>query len=171
MSENQAKKVYLGIGSNLGNKILNLEKAKFFLNNNLNIIIINVSRYYESESWPDKTKPFFLNIVLEIKTILSPEELFYIIKKIEKKLGRKKGPKNSPRVCDIDILDYDQSNITINLKNDKLIIPHPRLHKRNFVLMPLFEICKNWKHPYLRINLKKLINSLNVDNLKSIKML
>ena len=171
MSENQVKIVYLSLGSNLGDKKLNLEKAKFLLSENTQINIIKSSSYYRTESWPDKKKPFFLNLILEINTFYSPKELFYFIKKIEKNLGRKKGPKNSPRECDIDILDYNKKRISLQLKKEKLIIPHPRLHKRNFVLLPLFEICRYWKHPIFRMNIIELLSSLKLDNIRSIKIL
>ena len=106
MLENPVKSIYLGIGSNLGNRKKNIDKAKFQLIKN-NIKILKSSNYYESLSWPDPKKPKFLNIVLEISTFLDPLNLLKICKIIEKKLGRKKRLKNSPRECDIDILDYN----------------------------------------------------------------
>ena len=104
-SENQAKNIFLGIGSNLGNRIANIEKAKSLLLQN-NINFISVSNYYESPSWPDPNKPKFLNIVLKIFCNLKPLELLKLCKIIEAKLGRKKTYKNSPRTCDIDIIDF-----------------------------------------------------------------
>ena len=97
--------------------------------------------------------------------------MFHFIKNIERLLGRKKAPKNSPRLCDIDILDYNQKIFDIKINNEKLIIPHPRMHKRNFVLLPLFEISRQWKHPKLKVNIIELINSLTFDNLRSIKIM
>ena len=123
--------IYLGIGSNLGNRKLNIEKVKFKIIEN-NIKILRSSNYYESLSWPNKKNPKFLNIVLKISTNLIPSELIKIFQNIEKSLGRKRAPKNSPRICDIDIIDY--KNIQIN---KEIILPHPRLHQRNFVLLPL----------------------------------
>ena len=76
-------------------------------------------------------------------------------KNIEKSLGRKESKRNSPRVCDIDILDYKKKRI-----NKKIILPHPRLHQRNFVLLPLFELDKSWKHPVSKNHIKKLIKYL-----------
>ncbi len=171
MSENRAKKAFLSIGSNLGNKINNIEKAKFFLNSSTSIKILKVSSYYRTASWPDKSKPFFLNIVVQIRTTFDPLNLFDFIKKIEKSLGRKKTKKNYPRTCDIDILDYDQKKIYLKSKENELVIPHPRLHNRNFVLLPLFEISKRWKHPKLSVKITKLIKSIGSDNLRSIKVL
>ena len=162
-SENLVKTIYLGIGSNLGNKITNIEKAKSFLLEN-NINFVSISSYYETPSWPNPRNPKFINIVLKINTLLKPIELLNLCKTIEAKLGRKKSPKNSPRECDIDIIDYNG----LILKN-KLILPHKMMHKRNFVLMPLFEIEKEWVHPIIRANIKKLILSLPDSDIRSIK--
>jgi 2-amino-4-hydroxy-6-hydroxymethyldihydropteridine diphosphokinase len=161
--ENQVKSIYLGIGSNLGNKKINIEKAKFILIEN-NIKILQSSNYYESMSWPNPKKPKFLNIVLKVKTNLTSLELLTKCKEIETALGRKKSIKNSPRVCDIDILDYKNQK-----KNNEVILPHPRMHTRNFVLFPLFELNKNWVHPVLKLHIKRLILSLSNLDIKSIK--
>jgi len=165
ISENQVKLVYLGIGSNLGNKFLNIEKAKSYLYEN-NIQLINSSSYYETPSWPNQRFPKFINIIVKIRTKLDYLELFYICKKIETKLGRKNSPKNSPRICDIDIIDFDNKIIKKEIQ-----IPHKLMHIRNFVLFPLFEIDKNWKHPVLKKNIKKLIFSLPIKDIRSIKQI
>ena len=162
-SENLVKTIYLGIGSNLGNKITNIEKAKSFLLEN-NINFVSISSYYETPSWPNPRNPKFINIVLKINTLLKPIELLNLCKSIETKLGRKKSPKNSPRECDIDIIDYNG----LILKN-KLILPHKMMHIRNFVLLPLFEIEKEWVHPIINANIKKLILSLPDSDIRSIK--
>ena len=122
ISENQAKKIFLGIGSNLGNRILNIEKAKSLLLEN-SIEFISVSNYYETPSWPDPKKPKFINIVLKVTCKQKPQEMINLCKLIEVKLGRRKSPKNSPRICDIDIIDFDG----LVLK-DKLCLPHTRMH-------------------------------------------
>mgnify|MGYP002880840586 FL=1 len=164
-SENLVKTIYLGIGSNLGNKITNIEKAKSFLLEN-NINFVSISGYYETPSWPNPRNPKFINIVLKINTLLKPIELLNLCKSIEAKLGRKKSPKNSPRECDIDIIDYNG----LILKN-KLILPHKMMHTRNFVLLPLFEIEKEWVHPIKKIDIKKLIFSLPNKDIRSIKQI
>jgi len=164
-SENRAKLIYLGIGSNLGNRKNNIEKAKFELLQK-NIFILTESNIYETLSWPNKKNPKFLNVVLKVKTILSPIKLLKVCKEIEKTLGRKKNTKNAPRQCDIDIIDYNNKI----LKRD-VILPHPRMHTRNFVLFPLFEINKNWKHPILKKDIKILICSLSNKDIRSIKLI
>ena len=169
ISENLANTAFLGIGSNLGKKKRNIEKAKFLLEKN-SIKIIKSSNIYETYSWPNKKDPKFYNIVVKIVTKLKPMSLFFIIKDIEKKLGRNKSPINKPRTCDIDILDYKGRIYKFN-NNNKLIIPHPRLHNRNFVLFPLFEIEKNWVHPSKKTKIQDLIGKLDNSSLYSIKQI
>ena len=157
--------IYIGIGSNLGNKINNIEKAKYYLIMN-NVNIIKSSSYYETLSWPNPENPKFYNIVLKVKTNLKPLKLLSICKQIEVSLGRKKTKRNSPRECDIDILDYDKISYSKGIN-----LPHPRLHKRNFVLFPLFEINKNWVHPVSKHHIKSLLFSLSNRDIRSIKQI
>jgi len=167
-SENLAKLAYLAIGSNLGNKINNIEIAKFELEK-YKIKILKSSSNYISESWPNPSKPNYINIIIKIKTTLVPIELLRICNLIELKLGRVRSKKNEPRTCDIDIIDYDKKVLVE--KNRKLILPHPRMSKRNFVLLPLYELDKSWKHPKFKINIVNLINSLPLKDLRSIKQI
>ena len=157
--------LYIGIGSNLGNRINNIEKAKFFLILS-GINITKSSSYYETLSWPDVSMPKFVNIVVQADTKLSPKKLLDNFKYIEKELGRKKDLKNSPRTCDIDIISYGKKILTGDIS-----IPHTRMHKRNFVLVPLYELDKNWFHPKLKSNIKKLIFSLPIKDIRSIKQI
>ena len=165
MFENQVKKVFLGVGSNLGNRQKNIELSKIALTNS-GIKILKSSSFYESLSWPDPKKPKFLNIVLEIETTIHPISLLKICKKIEKSLGRKISTINSPRICDIDILDYGNK-----VMKNGINLPHPRMHQRNFVLIPLFEIRKKWLHPKLKDHIKTLILKLSNKDITSIKQI
>jgi len=164
--ENQVNNVYLAIGSNLGNKINNIEFAKFELEK-YKIKITKSSSNYMSQSWPDNKNPKYINIIIKIKTYLTPLELLKVCNLIELKLGRIRSKKNAPRTCDIDIIDYNKK--ILGRKNSKLILPHPRMNNRNFVLLPLFEIEKSWKHPKSKINIVNLIDSLPIEDLRSIK--
>ena len=157
--------LYIGIGSNLGNRINNIEKAKSLLILN-GINIVKSSSYYETLSWPNVSMPKFINIVIQSDTNLSPQKLLDHFKYIEIKLGRKKDLKNSPRTCDIDIISYDKKILTGDIS-----IPHLRMHKRNFVLIPLYELDKNWFHPKLKSSIKKLIFSLPIKDIRSIKQI
>ena len=165
--ENQAKIVFLGIGSNLGQRKINIEKAKFLLAEH-NLDFLSVSSYYETSSWPDPTKPMFLNIVLKLKCFYNPQQLLKICKSIETQLGRKEAKKNAPRTCDLDIIDF---NRLVSKKNAKINLPHKMMHKRSFVLFPLFEIQKNWVHPDKQIDIKTLISLLPDRDIRSIKQI
>ena len=163
--ENQVNTVYLGIGSNLGNRVINIEKAKSLLIEN-HVNLISISSYFETLSWPDPNKPKFINIIVKAQCIFNPIQLLKLCKSIEVKLGRKKTPKNSPRECDIDIIDFNGL-----ILQDRLILPHKMMHKRNFVLLPLFEIDKKWVHPIMKVSIKILINSLSNHDIRSIKQI
>ena len=165
--ENQAKIVFLGIGSNLGIRKTNIEKAKFLLSEH-NLDVLSVSSYYETPSWPDPRNPKFLNIIIKLKCYYNPQELLKICKSIENQLGRKKAKKNAPRTCDLDIIDF---NSLVSRKNSKINLPHKMMHKRNFVLFPLFEIQKNWIHPDKQIDVKTLISLLPDRDIRSIKQI
>ena len=165
----QAKNIILAVGSNLGNRQHNIEKSKYLINSNEKIKIISSSSYYRTDSWPNKKDPYFLNIVLKCITTFNPSELFIFVKEIEKLLGRSKSYKNAPRICDIDIIDYAQKNILFS--NIDLKIPHPRMHNRSFVLFPLFEIDKKWRHPISKHHIKSLILALSHRDISSIKQI
>ncbi len=170
ISENQVNFVYLSLGSNLGNKKNNIEKAKFLLNSS-GINILKTSNYYKTKSWPNNNFPDFLNIVLFAKTKNNFEEIFTRIKNIEEIIGRKKAPKNYPRICDIDIIDFNGLCISEEANKNKIIVPHINMHKRNFVLMPLYEINKYWIHPKFKKNILKLISNLSISDLTAIKFI
>ena len=166
MLEKQAKIAYIGIGSNLGNKKKNIVLSKYLLDQK-EIKVLKVSNMFESLSWPNPKKPKFINIVIKIKTTLTPYNLMKACLEIEKTLGRKRLKRNQPRTCDIDVLDYDRK--IINEPNLKL--PHPRMHTRNFVLLPLFEIDKTWIHPLKKINITKMLTFITESDLISIKLI
>ena len=168
MLENQAKMAFLAIGSSLGNKERNICLAKYKLQTN-GIKIIKSSNNYETLSWPNIKHPNYINTVIKISTNLTPLKLMQKCLNIEKELGRKRVKKNEPRICDIDIIDYDQKILKI-ISSLKLILPHPEMHKRNFVLLPLFEIAKSWIHPIKKKEVKNLIKSLDIKDLRSIKL-
>ena len=161
--------IYIGIGSNLGNRIENITKAKYFLDLN-GINITKSSSYYETLSWPDTNNPKFLNIVIQSNTKKTPKKLLEIFKLIETKLGRKKTLKNSPRTCDIDIIDFNNSCKNIVHNGKKIVTPHPRMHERNFTLIPLYEIKKNWIHPKSKQKIDILLKKLSSKSISDIKI-
>ena len=133
--------VYLGLGSNMGDRKSNLDDALGFLSQRLRIK--QVSSVYDTEPVGDADQPHFLNLVCEAETGLSPTELLALAKAIETKLGRVRIRFNAPRPIDIDILFY--SDMIIDLP--ELTVPHPRLTERAFVLTPLDEIAPDLAHP------------------------
>ena len=143
---NRANKVYLALGSNLGNRIKNLELAKSLISSR-DTVVIKISRLYMTESWPNRKFPYFINLVILIKTKLNLKKLYRKIKSIENIVGRIKAPRNYPRVCDIDIIDFNGRCISTKCDNNQVNVPHKSMHKRNFVLLPLYELNKKWKHP------------------------
>jgi 2-amino-4-hydroxy-6-hydroxymethyldihydropteridine diphosphokinase len=155
--------IHLNIGSNLnsifGNKFENISTAINFLIE-LNFKVKKTSNFYETPSYPNKNLPKFLNIGILGTFDKNYNELLKIINLIEKKMGRIKSKKNDPRVCDIDIIDFN-GNI-VNFKN--FSIPHKKSHLRNFVLYPINQIDPNWSHPILKKNVKFLINKLNLKS-------
>ena len=167
--ENQANYAYLAIGSNLGKKIFNLISTKHKLSTN-GINIVKSSSFYLTKSWPDSKFPDFINAVLFVRTYLSLTQLFKKIKVIEKSLGRVKTQKNYPRTCDIDIIDFNNSCKNIVHNGKKIITPHPRMHERNFTLIPLYEIKKNWIHPKNKQKIDILIKKLNPKSISDIKI-
>ena len=163
--------IILSLGSNLqsifGNRFENLNLAMQHLKKE-GIIINKKSSFYETPSYPNKNKPKFINMVVEVKTDLLPINLLLILINIEKLLGRQRRKKNDPRTCDIDIIDYEGQVNEFLTQNPKLIIPHKDLSARNFVLFPLQEILPDWKHPKSKENVSALIQKLPEEDRKSI---
>ncbi|WIV13360.1 2-amino-4-hydroxy-6-hydroxymethyldihydropteridine diphosphokinase [Proteiniborus sp. MB09-C3] len=127
-------KIYLGIGGNIGDTKGNLDRAVELLKEKVNIS--RQSSYYETEPVGYKEQNWFLNIVIEGETDLTPEELLSFTQSIERKMKRVKTIRFGPRIIDVDILLYEQ----VKLDTKDLIIPHPRMFERAFVMVPLYEI-------------------------------
>ena len=159
--------IYLGIGSNLsssyGNKLDNIDSSISLLKKN-NIEILKKSSFYESLAFPNKNDPKFINIVVQVKTLLDPKDLMITLFKIEEILERKRLKKNEPRTCDIDIIDYKRKIVNLEFNNQLLQIPHSSMTQRNFVLFPLKEVCPNWSHPLSNISIDSLITNLKNKN-------
>ena len=127
---------YIGIGSNLGDRQGNINKAMSYLKDSDDIEVTKVSSIYETEPIGGPPQGKFLNGVIEIETLLSPLDLLDRLLKIEMKLGRVRSRKNGPRTIDLDILLYSDTQIN----NERLTIPHPHMQEREFVLRGLREI-------------------------------
>ena len=163
--------ILLGLGSNLsssfGDRFKNIDLAISGLNA-YGLKVQKKSSYYESLSYPNKENPKFINIIVEIKTHLPPEDLASVLIFIEESLERKRNVKNDPRTCDIDIIDYNNQIINFKYKNLNFTVPHQKLIYRNFVLLPLQEICPDWKHPETKELISILIEKLTKEDKNSI---
>ena len=154
--------IHLNIGSNLkpkfGNKFQNISLAITLLIES-EINILKISDFYETPSYPNKFFPKFINIGILISCNFDVSTLLKKINLIEKKIGRVRLKKNDPRVCDIDIIDFN--GLIIYKKNLK--IPHIKSHIRNFVLYPISEIDPEWVHPVIKKSVNFLINNLDTN--------
>ena len=163
--------IILGIGSNLpsrfGDRFKNIELAISFLESH-NIQIIKKSSFYETPSYPNKSNPKFINMVITIKTYMEPLKLMSLLLSIEKKLDRSRVKKNGPRTCDLDIIDYNNEVLEFVFENMNFFSPHRNLSTRNFVLFPLREILPFWRHPVTNESVNELISKLPHEDKKSI---
>lgn len=158
-------KYYLGIGSNRGERRENLLRCHAALNR-VGARIIKYSSVYETQPVGDLDQPWFLNQVVEIDSELEPDELLNTIKQIEREMGRNPIQSDKPRSMDIDILLAENRIV----HTPELQIPHPRLHERNFVLVPLKEIAPDIMHPILKLGIKAILaNSQNRSQVKLYK--
>lgn len=144
--------VFLSLGSNLGNRQENLQKAVMFIEKKIGKTL-KKSLIYESEAWGNTNQGPFLNQIISIKSQNEAEEILQIIQKIEKELGRIRNVPWGPRTIDIDIIFYNKQ--IINMK--ELIIPHSNMASRNFVLIPLVEIAPDFIHPVLSLSNEELL--------------
>jgi 2-amino-4-hydroxy-6-hydroxymethyldihydropteridine diphosphokinase len=153
-------RVYIAIGSNLGDRRANCREARKRIAELADTRVVKESSTYESEPHGD-AKTWFANSVVEVETEFSPSELLKNLKKIEETMGRKrvKGKRWGSRVIDLDILFYD--NEAINKRNLK--IPHPRLAERRFALVPLSELAPQMIHPTLNVSVSELLATVKDD--------
>ena len=152
----QLNKTFLHTGSNLGDKAQNLATARDLIEAQIGPIL-KASCVYNTKAWGITDQPDFLNQALEVETKLSPIDLLDTILSIEQEMGRKREIKWGERLIDIDILFYNEDIID----QPRLTIPHPYLHYRNFVLVPMFEIAPDLRHPLLKQTISELYANSN----------
>ncbi|MFQ5965730.1 MAG: 2-amino-4-hydroxy-6-hydroxymethyldihydropteridine diphosphokinase [Candidatus Scalinduaceae bacterium] len=152
-------KVYVGLGSNLGNREKNLVSAITKINACKGIHVVNKSGFYKTKPIGGPAQPDYVNCVLELDTDITPQKLLEKCKRIESELGRTRGVRWGPRVIDIDILLYGSKVVN----DHNLKIPHENMHTRIFVLEPLYEISPDLKHPILKKTIFELMKELKVS--------
>ena len=149
---------YIGAGSNIGDKLLNCKNGISALTNTRNVVEKARSRFYKTEPVDYKHQDWFINVVLKVETNLAPIELLKTLKSIERDVGRVDAPiRFGPRILDLDIVLYDD----LVTNSSELILPHPRMHKRRFVLRPICDIDPTVVHPVFKKEMQALLDALD----------
>jgi 2-amino-4-hydroxy-6-hydroxymethyldihydropteridine diphosphokinase len=155
--------VYLALGTNLGDRESNLEAALDALSSQIRLLA--ESPIYQTAPWGYEDQPDFLNQVIRAETTLSPRELLTFVKRVEEQVGREPSFRYGPRKIDVDILFYEDWIV----EEDDLIIPHPRLHQRAFVLVPLADLAPELCHPKLKRTVSDLLEDVDTGEVKRLQ--
>ncbi|HUQ90051.1 MAG TPA: 2-amino-4-hydroxy-6-hydroxymethyldihydropteridine diphosphokinase [Bryobacteraceae bacterium] len=158
------KKVYLSLGSNLGNREQNLQEAVNRIHA-AGATVLRASSTYETAPMYLTAQPMFLNLVLEAETDVLPRMLLKRLQRIEKELGRRRTVANSPRPIDIDILFYSRFVITAA----ELVVPHPGIAERRFVLEPLAELAPDLRHPVSRRTVREMLAATSAEGVRKVR--
>jgi len=152
---------YIGAGSNMGDKLLNCKNGISALTTTRNVLEKVWSRFYKTEPVDYKNQDWFVNVVVKVETTLAPVELLKRLKAIEREAGRVDGAiRFGPRVLDLDIILYDD----LVMNSWELVVPHPRMHKRRFVLRPICDIDPTIVHPVFKKEMQALLDVLDEND-------
>jgi 2-amino-4-hydroxy-6-hydroxymethyldihydropteridine diphosphokinase len=155
--------VYLALGTNLGDRLDNLRQAVVSLSPQMEVKA--KSHIYETPPWGYEDQPKFYNQVIKADTYLQPEPLLRHLKRLEVALGRQPNFRNGPRLIDLDLLFYNQ----LVLETPVLTLPHPHLHERGFVLLPLLDIAPDFVHPVLKKSVREMTSSCNLEGITQVQ--
>ena len=147
---------FIGVGSNMGDPAERCREAVERLSTRPGIRLLGRSSFYRTEPVGPQDQPWFINAVAEVRTALSPRQLFAALKEIEREMGRKQEKKWGPRLIDLDLLLYGQEVV----REEGLAVPHPELHRRRFVLEPLCELASYVIHPSFGVSARGLLDRL-----------
>lgn len=164
MGKDVTNVVFLGLGGNLGDRLESIRRTISMIEEHCGKVV-KASGVYETQAWGSDSQHKYLNQVVEIETLLAAQELLDKLLNIEHLLGRSRVKQNADRTVDIDILLYNQEILT----QERLHVPHPRMHLRKFVLIPLCDIAPDLMHPVFGKNMKVLLNECQ-DRLSVVKL-
>ncbi len=154
--------VFIGVGSNLGDRKKTIESAQQIFSKSSGVRFIRSAPLYETEPVDGPPQGLYLNTVWEAETSLQSREFLDLVLQIESKLGRNRKEKNEPRTIDLDILFFDDEII----EEPNLVVPHPRLHERWFVLKPLWDLRADFVHPIFKKSICELLDQVNAAHKK-----
>jgi len=160
------ERVFLGLGSNVGDRLRQIERAIEALRADPRMELAACARIYETEPWGHEEQPRFLNTVVEVCTELPPRELLRKLQGIERALGRRRRGRWGPREIDLDLLLYGDRVVC----EDGLQVPHPRLHERAFVLVPLAELAPEVRHPRIHKEIQDLLRALPEGERRGVRL-
>jgi 2-amino-4-hydroxy-6-hydroxymethyldihydropteridine diphosphokinase len=158
---------YIGLGANLGDPVRQVTQALALLSQAPEVEVVRVSRFYLTPPLGPPGQPWYVNAAAQVKTRLTPEELLRVLLQVERGLGRERGERWGPRVIDLDLLLYDGEV----MEEPGLTIPHPEMHRRAFVLVPLADIAPEAWHPGFRKTARELRDELDPAEVALLKPL
>ncbi len=158
---------YLGLGANQGDPRRQLQEAMVRLGATEEVEVVKASSFYRTPPLGPPDQPWYINAVIQVHTRLTPEELLRVMQRVEQDLGRVRRERWGPRLIDIDLLLYDG----VILRDPDLCLPHPEMHKRSFVLVPLTEIAPQAWHPALEQTASELLAKLDPGDRESVEKL